>query len=174
MLILTVIHLWFESENRTVMLDSLWPNGLYSPRNSPGQNNGVSSLSLHPGDLPNPGIEPRFPTLSADSLPAELQRKPNNTGVGSLSLLQQIFPTQQSNQGLLYRRQILYQLSYQGSTFMTYWGGNNHHQPLLFFDTNNGKRYELKKEILDFFTLSKHIRKCYTVKTWYFETTSLF
>ena len=37
-----------------------------------------------------------------------------NTGVGSLSLLQGIFPTQKSNQGLLYCRQILYQLSYEG------------------------------------------------------------
>ena len=38
-----------------------------------------------------------------------------NTGVGSLSLLQGIFPTQESNQGLLHCRWILYQLSYQGS-----------------------------------------------------------
>ena len=37
-----------------------------------------------------------------------------NTGVGSLSLLQGIFPTQESNQGLLLCRQILYQLSYHG------------------------------------------------------------
>ena len=36
-------------------------------------------------------------------------------GVGSLSLLQQIFPTQELNQGLLRCRWILYQLSYQGS-----------------------------------------------------------
>ena len=42
-------------------------------------------------------------------------RKPKNTGVGSLSLLQWSFPTQESNQGLLHWRQILYQLSYQGS-----------------------------------------------------------
>ena len=28
-----------------------------------------------PGDLLNPGIEPRFPTLQADSLPAESQGK---------------------------------------------------------------------------------------------------
>ena len=47
----------------------------------------------------------------ADSLPAEPQGKPKNTGVGSLSLHQQIFPTQESNQGLLHCRQILYQLS---------------------------------------------------------------
>ena len=38
-----------------------------------------------------------------------------NTGVGSLSLLQGIFPTQASNPGLLNYRQILYQLSYKES-----------------------------------------------------------
>ena len=38
-----------------------------------------------------------------------------NTGVGSLSLLQAIFSTQRSNLGLLHCRQILYQLSYQES-----------------------------------------------------------
>ena len=54
-----------------------------------------------PRNLPDPGIEPRTPTLPADSLPAEPQGKPKNIGVGSLSLLQQIFPTQESDQGLL-------------------------------------------------------------------------
>ena len=38
-----------------------------------------------------------------------------NTGVGSQSLLQGIFPTQESNQGLLHCGWILYQLSHQGS-----------------------------------------------------------
>ena len=38
-----------------------------------------------------------------------------NTGVGYLSLLQRNFLTQESNQGLLYYRWVLYQLSYQGS-----------------------------------------------------------
>ena len=38
-----------------------------------------------------------------------------NTGVNSRSLLQETFPTQGSNPGLLYCRQILYQLSQQGS-----------------------------------------------------------
>ena len=68
-----------------------------------------------PGDVPNPGIEPRSPALQVDSLPAVPQGKPKNTGVGSLSLLQQIFPTQKSNRNLLHCRRILYQLSYQGS-----------------------------------------------------------
>ena len=36
--------------------------------------------------------------------------------MSSLSLLQWIFLTQELNQGLLHCRQILYQLSYQGST----------------------------------------------------------
>ena len=38
-------------------------------------------------------------------------RKPKNTGVGSLSLLQQIFLTQESNQGLLHCRRLSYLLS---------------------------------------------------------------
>ena len=57
--------------------------------------------------LPKPGIAPRFPTLQADSLPAESSGEPKNTGVSSLSLLQWIFPTQESNRGLLHCRQIL-------------------------------------------------------------------
>ena len=36
-----------------------------------------------PEDLPDPGIEPRSPALQADSLPAEPQRKPKNTGVNT-------------------------------------------------------------------------------------------
>ena len=67
-----------------------------------------------PGNLLNPGIEPRSLILQADSLPAEPQGKPKNTAVGRLSLLQKIFPTQEV-QGLLHCRWILYQLSYQGS-----------------------------------------------------------
>ena len=50
-------------------------------------------------------IKPRSPPWQADSLLSEPQRKPKNTGVGSLSLLQGIFPTQELNQ-----------LSYQGSS----------------------------------------------------------
>ena len=59
--------------------------------------------------------QPRSPALQVDSLPAEPPGKPQNTGVGSLSLVQWIFPTQELNQGLLHCRQILCQLSYQGS-----------------------------------------------------------
>ena len=80
-----------------------------------GQNTRVGSLSLLQGNLPNPGIEPRSPTLQADSLPTEPQGKPKNTGEGSLSLLQWIFLTQESSQGLLHCSQIIYQLSYKGS-----------------------------------------------------------
>ena len=68
-----------------------------------------------PGDLPNPGIKPRPPTLQADSLPVEPPGKPKNTGVNSLSLLKRIFLTQESNQALLHCRWILYQLSHQRS-----------------------------------------------------------
>ena len=153
---------------------------------------------LSPGDLPNPGFEPRSPTLQADTLPlvqlfgtlwtaahqaplsmgfsrqeywSELPCPPpgdlshpgikplslhcrqilyhlshqwkwklitrvwlfatvlqlyspwnspgQNTGVGSLSLLQGIFLTPESNWGLPHCRQILYQLSYQRRPWAT-------------------------------------------------------
>ena len=42
------------------------------------------------------------------------------TGVGSLSLLQGIFPTHRSNSGLPHCRQILYQLSHKGSPILQF------------------------------------------------------
>ena len=77
-LILVVICVKVTSLSRVWLL---WPHGLCSPWNSPGQ----------------------------------------NTGVGSLSLLQRIFPTQGSNPGLPHCRQILYQLSYKGSLRILEW-----------------------------------------------------
>ena len=44
-----------------------------------------------------------------------------NTGVGSLSLFQGIFPTQVLNPGLPHCRQILYQLSYKASPRILEW-----------------------------------------------------
>ena len=58
----------------------------------------VVSNSLGPHGLHSPGNPPG-----------------QNTGVGSLFLLQGIFPTQGSNPGLPHCRCILYQLSHQGS-----------------------------------------------------------
>ena len=70
-------------------------------------------------DLLNPRIEPRSPTLQADSLLSEPLRKPKNTGVGSLSLLQGIFLTQESNLAFLHCRWILYHMSRQVSPLST-------------------------------------------------------
>ena len=44
-----------------------------------------------------------------------------NTGVGGLSLLQGIFPTQESNPGLPHCTQFLYQLSHKGSPRILVW-----------------------------------------------------
>ena len=52
------------------------PMDYNSSWNSPGQNTGVGKPFPPPGDLPKPGIEPRAPTLQADSLLAEPQGKP--------------------------------------------------------------------------------------------------
>ena len=64
-----------------------------------------------PGDLSIPGIKPRSLAIQVDSLPSEPSGEHKNTGVHTLSLLQGIFPTQESNWGLLHCRWILYQLN---------------------------------------------------------------
>ena len=95
-----------------LVANSLRPHGLYISMEFSKPEYWSGYLFPSPGDLRNPGIKPRWPTLPADSLPVEPQGKPKDTGVGSPSLLQWIFPTQGSNQGLLHCRRILYQLSY--------------------------------------------------------------
>ena len=69
------------SESQSAVSDSLQPQRPHSPRDSPGQ----------------------------------------NTGVGSLSLLQGIFPTQESNPGFPHCRRILYQLSHKRSPRTLEW-----------------------------------------------------
>ena len=69
------------SESHSVVSNSLWPHGLYSPWNSLGQ----------------------------------------KTAVGSLSILQGIFPTQGSNPGLTHFRGILYQLIQKGNPRILLW-----------------------------------------------------
>ena len=102
----------------SVMSDSLWSHGLY-PARLPcpwgfSRQEYWSGLPCPPpGNLPNPGIQPRSPALQADSLPSEPPEKPKNTGVGSLSLLQGIFSGIESS--IVHWRWILYQVNYQGS-----------------------------------------------------------
>ena len=78
------------------------PPGTSVHGDSPDKNTGVDSPFPSPEDLPNPGIEPSSPTLQEDSLPSKPPGELKNTGVGSLSLLQDIFPTQELNLGLLH------------------------------------------------------------------------
>ena len=47
-----------ESESHSVLLVSLWPSGLHSPWNSPGQNADVDSHSLLQGIFPTQGSNP--------------------------------------------------------------------------------------------------------------------
>ena len=67
------------------------PPGSSVHGDSPGKNNGLPCPPL--GDLPNPGIEPRSPTLQADSLPSEAPGKPKymdlkgKSGVGEIGRL---------------------------------------------------------------------------------------
>ena len=112
----SLFNIAYESKSHSVVSDSLQPHGIQSMQFSiPEYWSGKPSYPMLERVLLNPGIEPRSPSLQADSLLAEPQGKPKNTRVSSLFLLQQIFQTQEQeqNQGLLHCRQILYQLSYQ-------------------------------------------------------------
>ena len=112
-----MIHLqapWQFQVKVTPLCPTLWPHELYKFMEFSTQECWSGWPCHHPGDLPHPAMEPRSPTLHSDSLPAELQGKPKNTGVGSLSLLQWIFLTQELNQGLLHCRWTLNWPSYQG------------------------------------------------------------
>ena len=90
--------------------DGLQPARLLCPWDSPGKNTGVGCHALLQGVFPT-----QVSCIAGRFLPSEPPGKPRNTGLGSLSLLQGIFLTQELNQGFLHCRQILYQLSYQGS-----------------------------------------------------------
>ena len=61
------------------------------------------------------------PALQVTSLPSDPPEKTMNTRVGSLSLLQGIFLTQELNLGLLHCRKILYQLSHKRSPKILEW-----------------------------------------------------
>ena len=121
---------------------------LFYPWDSPGKNTGMAqscSILCNPMKYTVHGIlQARilecvavpFPRGSSQSrywtqvshIAGEPPGKPKNTGVGNLLLLQGIFLTQELIQDLLHCRQILYQLSYQGShehygcLFSTLWG----------------------------------------------------
>ena len=72
-----------------------------------------------PGDLPNPGIEHRSPTLQADALLSEPPGKPQKTRVSCHTLLQGIFPTQGLNPSLLHWQADSLPLSHHRSMIMT-------------------------------------------------------
>ena len=67
-----------ERKSRSVMSNSLWPHGLYScnPMEFSRPEYWSGKPFPSPGDLPNPGIKPRSPTLQADSLLTDPPGKP--------------------------------------------------------------------------------------------------
>ena len=75
------------------------------------------------------------PALHTDSLLSEPPGKPkNNTGMGSLCLLQGIFLAQELDCVLLHCRQILYQLSYQGRLL---WIGKVHTERMILMSPDS-------------------------------------
>ena len=100
------------SESCSIVSNSLWPHGLYSPWNSPGQSTRVGILSLLQGIFPTWGSNPGFPHCRRILYQLTHKRSPRILEWVAYSLLQGIFPTQELNQGFLRCKWILYQLSY--------------------------------------------------------------
>ena len=100
---------------------------------SPGKSSGVGCHSLVQGIFPTQGSNPSLlccrqilyclsesclampDSLRPHGLHSPWSSPGQNTGVGNLSLLQVVFPTQGLNPGLRHGRRILYQLSHKGS-----------------------------------------------------------
>ena len=97
-----------------VASDSLQPHRLFRPRNSPGQNTGVCSLSPLQGIFPTQGSNPGLPHCRWILYQLSHKGSPGIPEWVTYSFPSVMFPTQASNQGLLHCRQILYQLSYEG------------------------------------------------------------
>ena len=101
-------------------LERAWgylPSGKHPPWKEPGKQLLVLAVMMTTGLRVS---ESESCSVVSSSLPPHGLYSPWNslghyTGVGCLSLLQRIFPAQESNWGLLHCRQILYQRSYQGS-----------------------------------------------------------
>ena len=132
-----------RKSSRLVVSDSLQPQGQYPTRllrpwDFPGKNTGVGCHFLLQGIFPTQGLKPGLPhcrqtlyclshqgspTLQPHGLYSPWNSLGQNTGMGSCSLLQGIFPTQGSNPGLPHCRWILNQLSHQGSPRILMWTG---------------------------------------------------
>ena len=78
--------------------------------------------------------------------PLSLEFPGKNTGVGSHSLLQGIFPTQGSNLSLLHCRQILYRLSHQGSSRHVHGDAKSSASLAMVLDQTSGTKMGLKSK----------------------------
>ena len=96
-----------QNESRSVVSSFLQPHRLYSPWNPPGQNTGEWVAFPFSRGSSQTGDWTQVSHIAGGSWRAEPQEKLKNTVLASLPLLQQIFPTQKSNWGLLHCRWIL-------------------------------------------------------------------
>ena len=87
----------------------------YSPWNSPGQNTGVSNLSLLQGIFPTQGLNPSFPHCRQIFYQLSHKGSPRILEWVTYPFSSRSSQLRNQNWGLLHYRQILYQLSYQGS-----------------------------------------------------------
>ena len=109
------LMLCLVTQSRPALCDPVdcGPPGSSVHGDSPGKNTGVGCHAILRGGSSQPRDQTQVSHIAGRFFTSEPPGKPKNTGVGSLSLLQRVFLTQELNQGLLHCRQILYQLSYR-------------------------------------------------------------
>ena len=96
----------------------LTPLGSSVHGDSSGKNTGLGCHALLQGIFPTEALNLRSLSLQVESLLSEPPGKSKNARVGNLSLLQDVFLTQELNRGPLLCRRIHYHLSYQESPYV--------------------------------------------------------
>ena len=101
-----------------------------------------------PGDVPNPEVEPRPPTLQADSLPVEPPGKPKNTGLNPFSS-RSSWPRNQTK------------VSCIAGGFFTTWGENKTHKQAPHYCSSNSLIYNCSSMT----KYTEHIKGLISVKS---------
>ena len=108
------MYVWLE--NLLILFNimpRIWRRNIFSPK--------VCKKQKNPNEWMNESCSVMSDSLRPHGLYSPWNSPGQNTGVGRLSLLQGIFPTQGLNPGLLHCRWLLYQLSHKGSPRILEW-----------------------------------------------------
>ena len=120
--LVTVVSLWMEQHewDASVLLIEFGSDVISALRTNTSHHKALAALSAKAWKVEG-WVAQSCPTLRPHGLYSPWNSPDQNTGVGSHSLLQGIFPAQGSNPGLPHCGWILYQLSHEGTPKILEW-----------------------------------------------------